>query len=74
LKSEKCKFHKETVRNMGLIISTKGSSMDEDRVETVQNWSREKKTKNGWLKHLFEVQEFLGFCNYYRQFIPKYSE
>jgi len=38
------------------------------------NWSREKKTKNGRLNNLFEVQQFLGFCNYYRRFIPKYSK
>jgi hypothetical protein len=48
--------------------------MDEDKVETVRNWSREKKTENGRLNNLFEVQQFLGFCNYYRRFIPKYSD
>jgi len=72
LKPEKCEFHKEKVRYLGLIISTKGISMDEDKVETVRNWSREKKTENGRLNNLFEVQQFLGFCNYHRQFIPKY--
>jgi hypothetical protein len=66
LKPEKCKFHKETVRYLDLIISTKGISIDEDNVETVRNWSREKKTENGQLNNLFEVQQFLGFCNYYR--------
>jgi len=74
LKPKKCEFHKETVRYLGLIISTKGISMDEDKVETVRNWSEEKKTENGRLNNLFEVQQFLGFCNYYRRFIPKYSE
>ena len=74
LKPEKCEFHKETVRYLGLIISTKGISMDELKVETVRNWSKEKKTVNGQLNNLFEVQQFLGFCNYYRRFIPKYSE
>jgi len=74
LKPEKCEFHKETVRYLGLIISIKGISMDEDKVETVRNWSKEKKTENGRLNNLFEVQQFLGFCNYYRRFIPKYSE
>jgi len=59
---------------LGLIISTKGISIDEDKVETVRNWSKEKKTENGRLNNLFEVQQFLGFCNYYRRFIPKYSE
>jgi hypothetical protein len=52
----------------------KSISMDEDKVETVRNWSMEKKTENGELNILFEVQQFLGFCNYYQRFIPKYSE
>jgi hypothetical protein len=52
----------------------KGISMDEDKVETVLNWSREKKIENGRLNNLFEVQQFLRFCNYYHRFIPKYSE
>jgi len=56
LKPEKCEFHKETVRYLGLIISTKGISMDEDKVKTVRNWSRETKTENGRLNNLFEVQ------------------
>jgi len=74
LKLEKCDVHKETVIYLGLIISTKGISKDKYKVNTVRNWSWEKKTKNGRLNNLFEVQPFLGFCNYYRRFIPKYSE
>jgi hypothetical protein len=30
--------------------------MDEDKIETVRNWSKEKKTENGRLNNLFEVQ------------------
>ena len=74
LKPEKCEFHKETGRYLGLIISTKGISMDEDKVETIRNRSQEKKTKNGRRNNLFEVQQLLSFCNYYQRFIPKYSE
>jgi len=39
LKPEKCEFHKETIRYLGLIISTNGISMDEDKVETMRIWS-----------------------------------
>jgi len=38
--------------------------MDDDKVETVWNWSPEKETNNGHLNNLFEVEQFLGFCNY----------
>jgi hypothetical protein len=41
LKPEKCKFHEETVRYLGLVISTEGILMDKDKVETVRNWTRE---------------------------------
>jgi hypothetical protein len=56
LKPEKCKFHKEKVMYLGLMISTKGISMDDDKVETVWNCSRVKKPKNGRLNSLVEVQ------------------
>jgi len=74
MKPEKCEFHKTTVRYLGFIISTKRISMDEDKVETVRNWSQEKKTANGGLNNLFEVRHFLGFCNHYGWFISRYSE
>lgn len=65
LKPEKCEFHKEPVRYLGLIRSTKGISMDEDKIETVKNWSHKKTTKNRRLNDPFNVQQFLGFLNYY---------
>jgi len=48
--------------------------MDEDKVETVKDWRWEMKPRNCRLNNMFKVQQFLGFCNYYRQFIAKYSE
>jgi hypothetical protein len=74
LNPERCEFHKQNVKYLGLIISTKGVSMDPDKVDTVRNWSREKKTAHGRLNNLFEVQQFLGFCNYYRRCIKGYSD
>jgi len=74
LKPEKCEFHKETFSYPGLNISTNGISINGDMIETVSNWSREKKTNNGRWNNLIEVQQFLVFCSYYRPFIPKYSE
>ena len=52
------------MRYLGFIISTKGILLIEDMVETVRNWSREKRTKTGRLNSLFKVLQFLAFCNY----------
>lgn len=41
LKPEKCEFQMNSVKYLGLIISTQGISMDQDKVDIVQNWSRE---------------------------------
>jgi len=73
LKPEKCEFHNEIVRYLGLIISTTAIAMGNDKVDIVRNWTWEKKTKNGRLNNLFYLQQFLGFCNYYRLLILKYS-
>jgi hypothetical protein len=70
LKPEKWEFHQENMRYLGLVISTNGISMDEDKINTVRNWSEEKMTKSDRLNKLFEVQQFLGFCNYYRRLCP----
>jgi len=59
MKPKKCEFHKETARYLGLIILTKGISMHEDKVQTVRNWSWEKKTKNGRSNNLFEQVQFV---------------
>jgi hypothetical protein len=74
LRPETCEFLKETVKYLGLITSTKGVTMDPDKVDTIRNWSRQNKTANGGLNNLFEVQQFLGFGNYYPRFIKRYSE
>jgi len=55
LNPEQCKFHKETVKYLGLIISMKAMSMAEDKVETVKHWSQEETTKNTRLNNQFEV-------------------
>lgn len=41
MNEKRCKFHKETVKYIGLSISTKVISMDNDEVETNRNWCPE---------------------------------
>ena len=61
LKAEKCEFHKEEVKYLGLIIGVNGVRMDPEKVQAVQDWEALGKHK--------EVQAFLGFAIFYRRFI-----
>lgn len=49
------------MKHLALIISTKGISLGTNKVETMPNWSLEKKTANNRLNTSFEVQQFLEF-------------
>jgi len=53
------------VRYLGLSVSTNGISLDEDEMKPVGIWSQERKTKNGWLNDLSEVQQFLMLFDTY---------
>ncbi len=65
LKAEKCEFEREQVEYLGLIISHDRVAMDPAKVAAVTEWPcpRDKK----------EVQLFLGFVNFYRRFIKRFS-
>lgn len=65
LKPAKCEFNKTKVEFVGIIISEQGLEVNPDKVEKVKDWPRPTTVK--------EVQAFLGFANYYRQFIEGYS-
>jgi len=65
-KAEKCKFHSEPVEYLGYILSPSGLTMSDDKVKIIQNWLEPKKVK--------DIQSFLGFTNFYCQFIFNYSD
>ena len=57
LKPEKCKFEKEKVEYLGLVVSEGMVEMDPIKVEGVSKWPASG-TKT-------ELQQFLGFINFY---------
>lgn len=61
----KCEFDAQEVKYLGLIVSTKGISMDPAKVACIQDWPQP--------RHVKDVQGFLGFANFYRRFIPEFS-
>jgi len=62
---KKCRIAKTKVNFLGYIISRDGVEMEPHRVDTIAKWPEP--TSFG------EVQTFLGFANFYRRFIHRYS-
>ncbi|SPC67464.1 uncharacterized protein UHOD_11753 [Ustilago sp. UG-2017b] len=64
-KAEKCQFSTSQTEFLGFVVSDQGVSMDPSKTEVITNWPVP--------KSVHDVQVFLGFCNFYRKFIPQYS-
>ena len=65
-KLEKCEFHTQKVEFLGYVISPSGVSMDPSKVKNIVEWPTP--------KSVHDIQVFLGFANFYRRFIPNYSQ
>ncbi|THH21377.1 hypothetical protein EUX98_g8392 [Antrodiella citrinella] len=65
-KLSKCEFDVTTTEYLGYILSPEGLRMSSEKVQVIQDWPIPRKVK--------DVQSFLGFCNFYRRFIPSYSD
>ena len=65
LKVSKCKFFQESVDFLGHVVSDQGFSCDPKKIEAVVDCPTPTCVK--------EVRSFLGFCSYYRSFVPGFS-
>ena len=65
-KPEKFGFHTDSTKYLGYQLSPSGLTMSLDQVQTIQDWPEPRKVK--------DIQSFLGFANFYRQFIDNYSD
>lgn len=61
----KSEFYTKKTKYLGLIVSTSGLEMDPEKVKAIQEWATPTTLK--------ELQQFLGFANFYRRFIAAYS-
>jgi len=66
LKPEKYHFHKQEVKYLDFIITTKGIWMDAEKVSCILGWEVP--------RTITDVQCFLGFAKFYRRFIKDYPK
>ena len=63
---KKCAFEQEKINPLGYVVGEGKIEMDPEKVEGLAKWPTPETLK--------QVQQFLGFGNFYRRFIHHYSE
>ena len=58
---KKCRFYQDEICFLGYIVSSKRINMEAKQIDIVIKWPE--------LKSVRDIQVFLGFANFYRQFI-----
>ncbi|CAI7885848.1 unnamed protein product [Closterium sp. NIES-53] len=66
VKLSKGDFALKKVRFLGHMVSAEGVHVDPRKIEAVKKWKVPENVK--------ELQQFLGFANYYNKFVPKYAK
>jgi hypothetical protein len=66
LKPAKCEFNKTKVEYLGMVIEEGKISMDKGKLQGIQDWPTPMTVK--------QVRGFLGFGNFYRRFIWRFSD
>jgi hypothetical protein len=66
LNKEKSVFAASAVKVLGFIVDVNGSYVDKSRLEKTMHWAKPQTGK--------DIQSFLGFINYFREYIPDYSK
>jgi hypothetical protein len=66
VKAQKCKFCVSQTTFLGFVISKDGVSMDPAKVKAIHEWKPPTCIR--------DVECFLGFANFYRRFIHRYSQ
>jgi hypothetical protein len=64
---DKCDFEAKSVKYLGFIVEVgQGIRVDPEKIKAVQLWERPRTVRG--------VRGFVGFANYYRDFVPKFSD
>ena len=65
LRLAKCWFGKSQLEYLGHTVSELGLQPSPNKIKAVSEWPRPKSVQ--------QVQQFLGFCNFYRRYVRRYS-
>src|SRR5258708_26059742 len=65
-KPSKCKWEVPEVEFLGMIASEKGVKMDAGKTDAIKEWPAP--------KNLQQLQQFIGFANFYRRIIKDWSK
>ncbi|CAF1094442.1 unnamed protein product, partial [Brachionus calyciflorus] len=65
LNPEKCVWFARSVKILGHIVSKNEIKMDPSKIEAIKKRLAPKTVK--------QLQSFIGLCNFYRRFVPKFS-
>ncbi|GJP66287.1 hypothetical protein CLOP_g23177 [Closterium sp. NIES-67] len=66
VKLSKSEFALEKVQFLGHMVSAQGVHVDPKKIEAVRTWTTPENVE--------ELQQFLGFANYYNRFVPQYAK
>jgi len=66
IQTKKCCFHQTKIDYLGIIISKNSVEVNPIKIKEVAKWPEPKEKQ--------EVQQFLGFCNFYRHFIRGFTK
>ena len=66
LKPAKCHFFRKQVAFLGHVVSEDGIATDPEKIQAVVSWPPP--------TNVTQVRAYLGFCSYYRRFIPNFSQ
>ncbi|GJP64958.1 hypothetical protein CLOP_g21890 [Closterium sp. NIES-67] len=66
VKLSKSEFALEKFQFLGHMVSAQGVHVDPKKIEAVRTWKTPENVK--------EMQQFLGFANYYNRFVPQYAK
>ena len=66
LELPKCKFLQREVAYLGHTVSAEGIATDPGKISAVKDWPVP--------ETLVDLQKYVGFCSYYRRFVPKFTQ